>query len=110
MKLTKKMKQGALVSALSDRASDGKVVLVDRVVFDEPKTKTAVALLDRLGLSDTTLVVVASAEYGPAVKKSFANLPHAKCIGVGGINVYDILRHDNLLMTEAAVDELKGRF
>lgn len=110
MKLTKKMKQGALVSALSDRAGDGKVVLVDRIAFDEPKTKAAVALLKRLELADKTLVVVSSDEYARDVKKSFANLQYAKCIAVGGINVYDILRHDNLLMTEAAVDELKERF
>jgi len=109
-KLTKKMKQGALVSALSDRANEGRVVLLDRLAFDEPKTKAAASLLDRLDLSDKTLVVVATSEYTRSAKKSFSNLQRAKCIGVGGINVYDILRHENLLMTEAAVDELKERF
>ena len=109
-KLTKKMKQGALVSALSDRANEGRVVLLDRLAFDEPKTKAAVALLDRLELSEKTLVVVSTSEYTRSAKKSFSNLRRAKCIGVGGINVYDILRHENLLMTEAAVDELKERF
>jgi len=109
-KLTKKMKQGALVSALSDRAESGNVALVDRIVFDEPKTKAAVALLDKIGLADKTLVVVSTEEYTRAVKKSFVNLPYAKCIACAGINVYDILRHDNLLMTVGAVDELKERF
>jgi len=110
MKLTKKMKQGALISALSDRAREGRVVLVDRIDFEQPKTKMAVDLLDRFELSDKTLIVVSTGEYTRPAKKSFSNLPHAKCIGVGGINVYDILRHDNLLMTETAVDELKERF
>jgi len=109
-KLTKKMKQGALVSALSDRAESGNVALVDRIAFDEPKTKAAVALLDKIGLADKTLVVVSTEEYTRAVKKSFVNLPYAKCIACAGINVYDILRHDNLLMTVGAVDELKERF
>jgi len=108
-KLPKKMRRGALRSALSDRALDGKVVLVDRVSFDEPRTKDAVKLLDRVGVSGTALVVVATAEYDRAVKKSFTNLPRAKCIACAGINVYDILRHEHLVMTTAAVDELKER-
>jgi large subunit ribosomal protein L4 len=110
-KLTKKMKQGALVSALSDRAADGNVTLIDRIAFEQPKTKEALKLLDRLELSSvSTLVVVGSAEYDRAVKKSFTNLPQAKCIACGGVNVYDILRHDHLVMTVSAVEELKERF
>ena len=108
-KLTRKMKQGALVSALSDRAREGKLTLIDRVGFEEPKTKAAVALLERLGLSGTTLVVVGSTEYDRPVKKSFTNLPGVKCIASGGVNVYDILRHDQLLMTVGAVEDLQVR-
>jgi len=109
-KLTRKMKQGALVSALSDRARDGKLTLIDRLTFEEPKTKAAVALMERLGLSESLLVVVGSAEYARPVKKSFTNLPRVKCIACGGINVYDILRYDQLLMTVGAVEELEERF
>ena len=109
-KLTRKMKQGALFSALSDRAREGRLTLVDRIGFEEPKTKAAVALLDRLGLLGSTLVVVGSAEYNRPVKKSFTNLPRVKCIACGGVNVYDVLRHDNLLMTVDAVEELEERF
>jgi large subunit ribosomal protein L4 len=109
-KLTRKMKRGALVSALSDRAREERLTLIDRIGFDEPKTKAVVALLGRLGLPDSTLVVVGSAEYNRAVKKSFTNLPRVKCIACGGVNVYDILRHDHLLMTVSAVEELEERF
>ena len=109
-KLTRKMKQGALTSALSDRANDERLTLIDRIGFEEPKTKAAVALLERLGLSDSTLVVVGSSEYGRPVKKSFTNLPRVKCIACGGLNVYDVLRHDHLLMTVGAVEELEERF
>ncbi len=108
-KLTRKMRQGALRSALSDRAAEGKVALVDRIPFEEPRTKFAVTLLDRLGAGDSALVVVATSEYGPAVKKSFRNLPQAKCIACAGINVYDILRHEHLVLTTEAVEELKER-
>lgn len=109
-KLTRKMKRGALFSALSDRAREERLTLIDRIGFDEPKTKAAVALLDRLGLAGSTLVVVGSAEYNRPVKKSFTNLPRVKCIACGGVNVYDVLRHDHLLMTVNAVQELKERF
>jgi len=110
VKLTKKMRQGALAAALSDRAKSGALVVIDRLGFAEPKTKAAVALLRRLGLTESTLVVVGTREYERAVKKSFTNLPRAKCIACGGVNVYDVLRHDHLLMTASAIDELKGRF
>ncbi len=109
-KLTKKMKRGALAAALSDRTGSGNLAVVDRLPFDVPRTKTAVALLDRMDLSGKTLIVVAGDEYHRAVKKSFTNLPGAKCIACGGINVYDILRHDNVLLTEKAVQELMERF
>lgn len=109
-KLTKKMKLGALAAALSDRAGSGNVSLIDQIDFQAPKTKQAVKLLDRMELSGKTLVVVATSEYNRAVKKSFTNLPNAKCIACGGVNVYDILRYDHLLMTTKAVEELTERF
>jgi large subunit ribosomal protein L4 len=109
-KLTKKMRLGALASALSDRARDGKLLLVDRIDFEEPKTKAAVALLDRLGVGGSALVIVSADEYQRPVKKSFTNLPRVKCIAGAGANVYDILRHDHLVMTVGAVEELQGRF
>ena len=108
-KLTKKMRQGALRSALSDRAAEDRVVLIDRIPFEEPKTKRAVELLERLELSGNTLIVVATSEYCRTMRKSFTNLPTAKCIACAGINVYDILRHENLVMTSGAIEELKER-
>jgi large subunit ribosomal protein L4 len=109
-KLTKKMKLGALAAALTDRASSGDVALIDQLQFDTPRTKAAIALLSRMELSGKTLVVVATDEYNRSVKKSFTNLSTAKCIACGGVNVYDILRHDHLLMTAKAVEELTERF
>jgi len=109
-KLTKKMKLGALAAALSDRAGSGNVALIDQIQFETPRTKAAVELLNRMELTGKTLVVVATPEYNRAVKKSFTNLSKAKCIACGGVNVYDILRHDHLLMTTKAVEELTERF
>ncbi len=110
IKLPKKMKKAALAAALSDRAGEGKVVLLDRAGFTKPKTKQAIALLNRLGMTSSTLVVVGRNEYNILVKKSFSNLPHAKCLGAPGLNVYDILRHEGLVLTLGALEELKTRF
>ena len=110
IKLTKKMLKKALSSALSDRAKDEKIALVDRIRFETPKTKDAVSLIARLGMTGTTLVVVGAGEYNRAVKKSFSNLPGVKCLACAGINVYDILRHEGLVLTNEALDELKERF
>jgi len=110
IKMTRKMKQGALRAALSVRAQANKLLLLDGAAFGEPKTKAATALLDRLGIAgEKTLVVLATSEYDRSAKKSFTNLPYAKCIACAGINVYDIIRHDNLVMTLDAVEELKER-
>jgi large subunit ribosomal protein L4 len=110
IKLTKKMLKKALSSALSDRAKDEKIALVDHIGFETPKTKDAVSLITRLGMTGTTLVVVGAGEYNRAVKKSFSNLPGVKCLACAGINVYDILRHEGLVLTNEALDELKERF
>ncbi len=110
IKLTKKMLKKALSSALSDRAKDEKIALIDHIGFETPKTKDAVSLITRLGMTGTTLVVVGAGEYNRAVKKSFSNLPGVKCLACAGINVYDILRHEGLVLTNEALDELKERF
>ena len=109
VKLTKKMRKRALSSALSDRARDGQIVLIDRIRFDVPKTKEAISLLGRLGMGATTLVVVGSGEYNREVRKSFSNLHGVKCLACAGINVYDVLRHEGLVLTRMALDELKER-
>jgi len=110
VKLTKKMKRGALLSALADRASLGRITIVDKIAWETPKTKQAVALLERLGIESTALIVVGTAERTRAIQKSFSNVPGVKSLACCGINVYDVLRYDALVMTQAALDELKERF
>jgi large subunit ribosomal protein L4 len=110
VKLPKKMRTHALISALSDRGLSGKVVLVDRMGMDEPKTKTALALLERLGTDSSTLVVVGVSEYNNAITKSFSNLPDTKCLRSAGLNVYDVIRHTWLVMTMEALEEVRERF
>jgi len=94
----KKMIQLALRSALSDRAAQGRVVVVDRWEFEIPSTKAAIASLEALGVSGRVLVVLGD-EDGYA-DRSFGNLPEVQTIMSGELNSYDILVNDWLVFTD----------
>jgi large subunit ribosomal protein L4 len=91
-KTPKKMIKLATRSALSDRASEGRVVVIDSWGFDGPKTKAAKAALSALGVDGRSLVVIDSWESPVAL--SFRNLPEVQLIKVGELNAYDILCND----------------
>ena len=97
----KKMIRLALRSALSDRASDGKVHVLDEWGFDGPSTKAAAALLASLELEGRVLVVVAGDD--ETAWKSFRNLPQVHLIETGQLNAYDVLVADNLVFTRATL-------
>ena len=97
-KTPKKMVKAALRSALSDRASDGTVVVVDSWGIDTPKTKDAKAALDALGITGTALVVVGRDDAAAAL--SFRNLPKVQIIGPGELNAYDVLCNEWVIFTK----------
>ena len=97
----KKMIRLALYSALSDRASDGKVVVVDEWSFPAPKTKDAVAALDALDLTGRVLVVLGPDDGIP--DRSFANLARVQTLQRDELNAYDILRSDWVVFTDATL-------
>jgi len=97
-KTPKKMVKAALRSALSDRANEGKVVVVDSWGFESPKTKDAKAALDALGISGTALVVVGRDDAAAAL--SFRNLPKVQIIGPGELNAYDVLCNEWVIFTK----------
>ena len=97
----KKMIRLALRSALSDRASDGKVHVLDEWGFDGPSTKAAAALLASLELEGRVLVVVAGND--ETAWKSFRNLPQVHLIETGQLNAYDVLVADHLVFTRATL-------
>jgi large subunit ribosomal protein L4 len=97
-KTPKKMIQLALRSALSDRAAQGRVALVDAWDFEIPSTKAAIAALDALGLSGRVLVVLGGGD-GYA-DRSFGNLPEIQTIVAGELNAYDILVNDWVVFTD----------
>jgi large subunit ribosomal protein L4 len=100
-KTPKKMIQLALRSALSDRAAQGRVALIDSWTFDTPRTKDAIAALAALGLEDRVLVVLGE-EDGYA-DRSFGNLPEVQVLVAGELNAYDILVNDWVVFTDATL-------
>jgi large subunit ribosomal protein L4 len=98
----KKMVKAALRSALSDRFSEGHVVVLeDGFGFTEAKTRNAVALLDALDLDGTVLVVVGRED--EAAMKAFRNLPEAQLILDEELNAYDVLCNDWIVFTQATL-------
>lgn len=106
-KVPKKVRAAALRSALTDRASAGKVVVFDTLDFEAPSTKAAVALLASANLTGPVLIVVN--EVNENTVKSFRNLPLAHLITVGQLNTYDILARDWIVFERAALDALNER-
>jgi large subunit ribosomal protein L4 len=97
----KKMIKLALRSALSDRAAEGKVVVVDSWGFEAPKTKDAKAALSALGLEGKVLVVVDVTDTNTI--RSFLNLPEVQLIEVNELNAYDILCNDFVVFTQSTL-------
>ena len=100
-KTPKKMVKLALKSALSDRANEGKIIVVDSWGIDTPKTKTAKVALDALGITGTALVVVGRDDAAAAL--SFRNLPNVQIIGPGELNAYDVLCNEWIVFTKDVV-------
>jgi len=119
LELPKKMRRRALQAALLAKLRDAQLGVLDRILFEKPKTKEGVQMFTRLGLvkdpreiqetQNQFLIVVSPQEYGLPVKKTFANLPWAKCVESGSLTVYDVLKYGYLLVTQQALRELEAR-
>jgi large subunit ribosomal protein L4 len=107
--LNKKVRALGLRMALSTKARDGKLVVVDNLDVSEAKTRVLKERLGTLGLGRTALVID-----GDALSVGFAlassNLREINLLPAVGANVYDILNHDTLVLTRAAVEKLEARF
>jgi large subunit ribosomal protein L4 len=102
----RKVKRAALVSALSLRAQEKKLVIVDKLSFDAPKTKRLVGILKALGVESALLV---DSKTNTNLSKSAANLPSSRYIAPEGLNVYDILRHPGLIIAVDAIKQVEAR-
>jgi len=102
----KKVKRAALASALSLRAQEKKLVVMDRLAFDAPKTKRLAGILKTLGIGSVLLV---DSKENTNLAKSARNLADSKCIAPEGLNVYDILDHPTLIIAAGAVKQVEQR-
>jgi large subunit ribosomal protein L4 len=107
-RINKKMRRGALRSALTDALQSGKLAVVDDLDWNEPKTKEAVGVLTSLELDGRILLVLPQPTETGSIEKSFRNLPNVKIAYSGGLGTYDVLLADRVLFTEAAIDRLTG--
>jgi large subunit ribosomal protein L4 len=107
--LNKKVRALGLRMALSAKAADGKLVVLDNLDLNEAKTAFLKEQLGKLGLGKTALVID-----GDAINVGFAhasaNLREVNLLPAVGANVYDILNHETLVLTRAAVEKLEARF
>ena len=107
--LNKKIRTIGLKMALSSKIKDGTLIIMDSLAVADSKTKTLAASLTKLGFGRTTLVID-----GDVVDTSFAmaasNLHNVNVLPAMGANVYDILKHDTLVLTRAGVEKLEARF
>src|SRR5947207_2099932 len=107
-RMPKQMRRLALRSALSQKAIDGQVRVIESFVFDEPKTSQASELLDAIGFDNTTLVVLPAPNY--TVSRSFENLAQAKIVLARNLNVRDLFSHTYLLLSKDAIELLEENF
>jgi len=104
--MPKKQRRLALRSALSQKAKEERLLVVEELAFAEPRTREFAALLDSLGAAGTVLVALDNHDVN--AEKSARNLPGVKVILVRNLNVRDLLDHEWLLMTRASVEQLQA--
>ncbi|MCD7949669.1 MAG: 50S ribosomal protein L4 [Erysipelotrichaceae bacterium] len=101
LKMNRKVRRLALKSALSQKVIDEELTVLDKLTVDAPKTKTMVKVLENLEATRKTLIVMDSVDENVAL--SARNIPGVKVIDSKGLNVYDILDSNKLVMTEGAI-------
>ncbi|WP_243375472.1 50S ribosomal protein L4 [Microvirga solisilvae] len=106
--LPKKVRALALKHALSSKAKGASLIVLDDATLSEPKTKALVERFGKLGLGNA--LIIGGAEIETNFQRAARNIPNIDVLPVQGINVYDILRRETLVLTKAAVDALEARF
>jgi large subunit ribosomal protein L4 len=103
--LPKKLKRYALKSALSAKVADNELIMLDSLTMDAPKTKSMAEILKNIKADKKALIVLPGKDEN--VEKSARNLPGVKTTSVNTLNVYDILNHDNLIITKEAAERVE---
>lgn len=106
--MPKKVRVMALKHALSSKVAADEIIVVDDLVAKEPKTAALKQRLGKLGLSNA--LFIGGGELDSNFRLAARNIPHMDVLPVQGINVYDILRREKLVLSKAAVEALEERF
>ncbi len=108
-KMPQKMRRGAIRSALSERLREGNIMIIDEIKVDNPKTKDFVNMMKNLELADkknqTKTLIVDSLDNSDLMLAS-RNVQKTKIVNSYGVNVYDLLYHEKIVLSKAAVQEL----
>lgn len=106
--LPKKVRALALKHALSAKVKDSTLIIIDDVKLEDGKTKNLAARFEKMGLSSA--LFISGSEVDVNFGRAARNIPMIDVLPIQGINVYDILRRDKLVLTRAAIDALEARF
>lgn len=103
--IPKKVKRLAMKSVLTSKVNEGKIIVVDTIEMETPKTKDFIKMLSAVNAGKKSLVV--TAENSPVVVKSGRNIPGVKVAFANVINVYDIINHESFIITKDAVKKVE---
>jgi large subunit ribosomal protein L4 len=106
--LPKKVRALALRHALSAKAKDGGIIVLDKASVKDGKTKELQSRFAKLGLINA--LIIDGSEVDASFSRAARNIPNIDVLPVQGINVYDVLRRQTLVLTKAALDALEARF
>lgn len=104
-KLPKKVRRLAIKSVLSSKVNDNNIIVLEDLTLDTVKTKEMAAILKGLSVEKKALIVTADAN--EAVSLSARNIPGVTVVQANGINVLDVVNHEKLLITKAAVEKVE---
>jgi large subunit ribosomal protein L4 len=108
-KMNKRARRSALIAALSRRCEEGSLTILDSFQLDAPKTKEFKNVMGRFEWNDVLVITGEDNAKGDALYKSAQNIEKVTVLPVEGLNVYDILKHQNLVLTKGAVDAVMAR-
>jgi large subunit ribosomal protein L4 len=106
-RLPRRVRKAALASALSGKIKNGQLVVLEEFLLSAPKTKEAAAVLVAL---EAKKALIVTSEENVTLEQAARNLERAKVLRCDGLNVYDILRYDTLILTREAVDRIHKGF
>ena len=107
--LNKKVRALGLKMALSDKAKNDNLIVLENIELKEAKTQALLANIAKLGFGKSALIMDGDA-VNDAFSKASNNIPRVNVMSAAGANVYDILNHETLVLTRAAVEKLEARF